>query len=57
MYWNVESATETQGSSSWIVTLDVLKSYNDNTGITDGISWIVTLDVLKSIQIQIVELN
>ena len=25
MYWNVESATETQGSSSWIVTLDVLK--------------------------------
>ena len=57
MYWNVESATETQGSSSWIVTLDVLKYFWMDNNSSVSISWIVTLDVLKSIQIQIVELN
>ena len=47
MYWNRLSIGNAFPAACWIVTLDVLKSYNDNTGISDGISWIVTLDVLK----------
>ena len=34
-------------AKSWIVTLDVLKSYKDNACAGYVISWIVTLDVLK----------
>ena len=34
--------------SSWIVTLDVLKSWNNQETIWPQNGWIVTLDVLKS---------
>ena len=48
MYWNCDDFIKKgERDGSWIVTLDVLKSYYNFFVLYLCWSWIVTLDVLK----------
>ena len=47
MYWNIWASHWAYNVTSWIVTLDVLKSFCILGELSPHHRWIVTLDVLK----------